>query len=163
MPAEIDRYFAGERAGGVFLLACALAGGAVSAALLASGSPLWAMSGPLVAVGLAQLAVGSVRVRRTPGQALRLSERLRSSPAGYRAEETARMRPVQRRLAVYKRIEIALLAAGLAIASFEGYGRTLYSVGLGLILEAGVMLAFDLKAECRGERYLAAVESLPEG
>lgn len=70
------------------------------------------------------------------------------------------MRLVQRRFVLYKRIEIGLLALGLAFASVEGYGRTLYAVGMGLMLEAGLMLAFDLVAERRGQRYLRAVEAL---
>lgn len=67
------------------------------------------------------------------------------------------MRRVQRSFVLYKRVEIGLLALGLAFASIDGYGRTLYSVGLGLMLEAGLMLALDLRAERRGQRYLEAV------
>jgi hypothetical protein len=162
MPGELDRYFAAERAGGALLLACALAGAGLSAGMLAQGSPYRPMSWPLLAVGLAQLALGATLVLRTPRQVRRLSERLRSAPAGYRAEESARMRRVQSRFTLYKRIEIGLLAAGLALASVEGYGQTLYAVGLGLVLEAGLMLAFDLTAERRGRRYLDAVDALPD-
>jgi hypothetical protein len=120
------------------------------------------MAWPLALIGLVQLAVGATIFLRTPRQAARLAERLRSSPAAYRAEESARMRRVQRSFVFYKRIEIGLLALGLAFASVEGYGRTLYAVGMGLMLEAGVMLAFDLVAERRGRRYLEAVESSNE-
>jgi hypothetical protein len=70
------------------------------------------------------------------------------------------MRRVQRRFVLYKRLEIGLLALGLALASVEGYGRTLYAVGMGLMLEAGLMLALDLRAERRGQRYLDTVKSL---
>ena len=70
------------------------------------------------------------------------------------------MRRVQRRFVLYKRVEIGLLALGLAFASIDGYGRTLYAVGLGLMLEAALMLALDLRAERRGQRYLDAVTQL---
>jgi hypothetical protein len=157
MEAEMARYFAAERAASAVLLLCAVAGAVLAAGLLALRSPYRAMAWPLVAIGLVQLVVGATIFLRTPGQAARLTERLRSSPSECRAEETARMRRVQRSFVLYKRVEIGLLALGLAFASIDGYGRTLYSVGLGLMLEAGLMLALDLRAERRGQRYLEAV------
>jgi MFS family permease len=160
MDDELRRYFARERAGSLAILLIAAAGGALAAWLVAVGSPYRAMAWPLALIGIVQLAVGATIFLRTPRQAARLAECLRSSPAAYRAEESARMRRVQRSFVFYKRVEIGLLALGLALASVEGYGRTLYAVGMGLMLEAGVMLAFDLVAERRGARYLEWVESL---
>lgn len=154
------RYFAAERAESAVFLACAVAAVAASAALAALRSPYRAMAWPLLGVGLVQLVVGAAIFLRTPGQRTRLGQQLRTAPAAYRAEETARMQRVQRRFVLYKRIEIGLLALGLALASVDSYGRTLYAVGLGLILEAGLMLALDLRAERRGHRYLQAMRSL---
>ena len=158
--AEMARYFAAERAESAVVLACAAGAAAIAAALVALRSPYRGMAWPLVAVGLVQLAAGGTVFLRTPGQMARLRRQLRSSSAAYSAEEAARMRRVQRRFVLYKRVEVALLALGLAFASIESYGRTLYAVGLGLILEAGLMLALDLRAERRGHRYLQAVKSL---
>jgi hypothetical protein len=160
MEAGMDRYFAAERTERALFLACGIAGAAVSAALFALRSPYRAMAWPLLAVGLIQLVVGGTVFLRTPGQVARLAEQLRSSPSAYQAEETARMRRVQRRLVLYNRVEIGLLASGLALASIEGYGRTVYAVGMGLMLEAGLMLALDLRAEGRGHRYLELVKTL---
>jgi hypothetical protein len=157
---ELARYFAGERAASALVLVCAAAAGALSAWLVAVRSPYRAMAWPLVLIGLVQLVVGATILLRTPGQAARLGERLRSSPSAYKTEETTRMQRVQRRFVLYKRVEIGLLALGLAFASVEGYGRTLYAVGMGLMLEAGLMLALDLVAERRGQRYLETVERL---
>jgi hypothetical protein len=70
------------------------------------------------------------------------------------------MRRVQRSFLLYRRIEIGLLAIGLALASIEGYGRTLYAAGMGLMLEAGLMLFLDLRAERRRHRYLEMVKTL---
>jgi len=158
--AEAARYFAAERRESAVFLACALAAAAASAALAALRSPYRAMAWPLLAVGLIQLVVGSTIFLRTPGQAARLTRQLREAPAAYRTEETARMQRVQRGFVLYKRIEIGLLALGRALASGEGYGRTLYAVGMGLILEAGLMLALDLRAERRAHRYLQMVRSV---
>lgn len=154
------RYFAGERVESALFLLCAVAAGALSAWLFAVGSPYRAMAWPLLLIGLVQFVVGATIFLRTPGQAARLADRLRSSPSAYKAEETARLRRVQRGFVLYKRIEIGLLAVGLAFASIEGYGRTLYAVGMGLMLEAGLMLALSLVAERRGQRYLQTVETL---
>ena len=154
------RYFAGERAESALLLLCAAAAAALSGWLVAVRSPYRAMAWPLLLIGLVQLVVGATIFLRTRAQAARLAERLRSSPSTYKTEETSRMRRVQRRFVLYKRIEIVLLALGLAFASVEGYGRTLYAVGMGLMLEAGLMLALDLVAERRGQRYLETVVAL---
>jgi len=156
----MSRYFAAERAESVLFLACAVAAAVVSAALVALRSPYRAMAGPLIALGLVQVVVGGTIFLRTPGQGARLGRQLRSSPSAYQAEEAARMRRVLRSLVLYKRIEIGLLAIGLALASIEGYGRTLYAVGMGLMLEAGLMLFLDLRAERRGHRYLQMVKAL---
>ena len=160
MEAEVTRYFAAERAASALVLGCAIAAAVMSAALVALRSPYRAMAWPLVAVGLVQLIVGGTVLVRTPGQVARLTRQLRSSPTAYQAEEAARMRRVQRSFVLYKRIEIGLLAIGLALASVDGYGRTLYAVGMGLMLEAGLMLFLDLRAERRGRRYLETVKTL---
>jgi hypothetical protein len=158
--AALVRCLSAERAESVVLLGCAAAAALAAAALVTLRSPFRAMAWPLVAVGLIQLVVGGTIFLRTPGQRERLVRQLGASPAAYRSDETARMTRVQRRFVIYKRIEIALLAAGLAFASIDAYGRTLYAVGMGLILEAGLMLALDLRAERRGARYLEMVKSL---
>jgi hypothetical protein len=158
--AALAGYFAAERAASVVFLGCAAAAAAASAALVALGSPYRAMVWPLLAAGLVQLVVGGTIFLRTPGQRARLVRLLRSNPAVYQFEETARMVRVQRRFGLYKRIDVGLLAAGLAFASMDAYGRTLYAIGMGLILEAGLMLALGLRAERRGKRYLRMVKSL---
>jgi hypothetical protein len=159
MESEMARYFAGERGESALILACAVAAAVVSAALVSLRSPYRAMAWPLMALGLVQLLAGGAVFLRTPAQVARLGRQLRSSPSTFRAEEAARMTRVQRRFVLYKRVEIGLLAIGLALASIEGYGRTLYAVGMGLMLEAGLMLFLDLRAERRGQRYLQMVKA----
>jgi hypothetical protein len=134
----MERYFGAERAESVVFLACALAAAAVSAGLVALRSPYRAMA--WLTPGLIQLVGGNGLPAHARAEEL-LARQLRASPSAYRAEETTRMRRVQRRFVPYKRLEIGLLALGLALASVEGYGRTLYAVGLGLMLEASLMLA----------------------
>ncbi len=158
--AALVRYLSAQRGRSVVFLGCAAAAVAASAALVMLRSPFRAMAAPLLAVGLVQLAGGGTIFLRAPGQRARLVRQLRASPAAYGADETARMVRVQRRFMLYKRIDVGLLAAGLAFASVDAYGPTLYAIGLGLILEAGLMLALDLRAERRAERYLEMVKRL---
>ena len=109
--AALVRYFSAERAESVVFVGCAAAAAAASAALVALRSPFRAMAWPLLAAGLVQLVVGGVIFLRTPGQRARLLQQLRSNPAGYRSDETARMVRVQRSFVLYKRIEDFLLTA----------------------------------------------------
>jgi hypothetical protein len=157
--AEMDRYFAAERSAGAFLAAGAGAGAALAAVLLATRGPWRPAAWPLLAFSLGQALVGATLVLRSPRQLRRLSERLRDTPAVLCAEESARMRRVQRSFTFFKRAWTLLLAVGLAVASVEGYGQVLYAAGLALVLEVGTMLAFDLRAERRAQRYRAAVEA----
>ena len=80
-----------------------------------------------------------------------------SAPSEMLAAETPRMQKVQRNFVVIEVVELALLVVGVALAL--GLKGTPYrsEVGMGLALQATVMLVFDLLAERRGALYLAAL------
>jgi hypothetical protein len=57
-------------------------------------------------------------------------------------------------------VEIALLAAGIALTFLFRQAPFLYSMGIGFIIQPALMLVLDLFAEHRGGEYLQAVRSL---
>ena len=70
------------------------------------------------------------------------------------------MAKVQKSFRIYKAIEIALLAAGLLGIFLLKDRPALHAAAIGLVLQAGLMLAFDLVAERRADVYLDQVRRL---
>ncbi len=160
MQAQLLRYFAEEKAeSALFVLAGVLAL-AASLWLWRTGSGYRAMAFPLVAVALIHLGVGGSVYLRTDGQVAALTAQLTQAPAAFQAAELARMDVVMRNFTVYKLVELALLAAGIAMTYAFRHREALYAVGLGLVIQAGVTLVADLFAEKRGDTYLTALRSL---
>jgi len=153
-------YFQAEKQEALIFLAAGLVALAVSAALLRGGGPWRAMAWPLGAVALIQVAVGGGVFLRTDGQVAALSQRLDADPAACRAEETARMDRVMTGFRNYKAIEVALLAAGIALTFLFPQRQSLYAAGVGLVLQPAFMLVLDLFAEHRGRAYLDALSRL---
>lgn len=160
MQARMAAYFAAEKQEGLVFLAAGLLALGASIWLWRSASPYRAMLYPLGAVALIQLGVGPGVYLRTGGQVADLSAKLAATPAAYRAEETARMEKAMRGFQVYKAIEIAVLAAGIALALLAPHRPALYAAGIGCIAQGALMLVLDLFAEARGREYLAALRAL---
>ncbi len=159
MQDAMARYFAAEKSESAFFIAAGLLAFGASALYFWHDTVYRGIVFPLVGVGLIQLVVGGTVFFRTDSQVKSLSARLETAPAEFRNEELARMETVNQNFRIYKIIEIALLAAGIALALWKR-NDLLYSAGIGLILQAGLMLVFDLFAERRAEIYVQAIERL---
>lgn len=159
MDQELARYFAAEKFESVFFIAAGVVAIAVSLWLWRTGDPFRGMGFPLVAIGLIQLGVGGGVFLRTDRQVAALRAQLASSPAEFKAAELPRMETVQRNFAIYKWAEIALLFIGVAMIVLLRRRELLYGVGLGLLIQAGLMLTLDVFAEHRGARYLEQVRA----
>lgn len=160
MHAAIITYFSAERRESLlFLMAGAAAVGA-SAYLWITGSPHRAMAWPLTGIALIQVAVGWTVYARTDRQVKDLHTLLAKDRAAYAAAEIQRMETVRKSFRVYKAIEIVLLAAGL-LGIFVYQDRvSFHAVAAGLVLQAGLMLVFDLYAESRAEVYVEKIRRL---
>ena len=153
-------YFQAEKQEAAIFVAVGAVALAVALLLLRGGGPWRAMAWPLGAVALIQLAVGGAVHLRTDGQVAALEARLATDPAAFRAEEAARMEKVMAGFRTYKAVEVALLAAGIALALLFPGRQALLAAGVGLIIQPAFMLVLDLFAEHRGRAYLAALARL---
>ena len=160
MQAQLLGYFAEEKLESLGFVIAGVVALAVSVWLWRTGSSYRAMAFPLVAVALLHLVVGGSVYLRTDGQVAALTAQLAQAPSAFQAAELARMDVVMRNFALYKLIELALLAAGIALTYAFRHREALYAVGIGLVIQAGVTLVADLFAEKRGDTYLAAVRTL---
>ena len=161
MQEQMVRYFSEEKAESwLFILVGVVALGA-SVWLLRTGSSYRGMAYPLIAVGLIQLVVGGSVAFRTDAQVAALTAQLASSPSAFQLAEVPRMEVVMRNFALYKGIELALLLVGVALTYAFRQKELVYGIGVGLVMQASLMLVLDLFAERRGDEYLSALRALP--
>jgi hypothetical protein len=153
-------YFLGEKRESLLFIAAGAVAITASILLYRSASPYRGMIGPLTLIALIQLGVGGSIYFRTDAQVAELSALLKSDAAAYAEKELPRMEKVSQSFTIYKWVEIALLAAGIAM-TFLFRGRDLpYSIGVGLIVQSSLMLVFDLFAEHRADVYIGHIKSL---
>jgi len=161
MQEQMVRYFSEEKAESwLFILVGVVALGA-SVWLLRTGSAYRGMAYPLIAVGLIQIVVGGSVAFRTDAQVAALTAQLASSPSAFQLAEVPRMEVVMRNFALYKGVEIALLLVGVALTYAFRQKELVYGIGVGLVMQASLMLVLDLFAERRGDEYLSALRALP--
>jgi hypothetical protein len=161
MQEQMVRYFSEEKAESwLFILVGVVALGA-SVWLLRTGSSYRGMAYPLIAVGLIQIVVGGSVAFRTDAQVAALTAQLASSPSAFQLAEVPRMEVVMRNFALYKGIELALLLVGVALTYAFRQKELVYGIGVGLVMQASLMLVLDLFAERRGDEYLSAIRTLP--
>jgi hypothetical protein len=161
MQEQMVRYFSEEKSESWLFILVGLVAIAVSVWLLRTGSSYRGMAYPLIAVALIQLVVGGTVAFRTDAQVAELTAQLASAPAAFQGAEVPRMETVMRNFQLYKAIEVALLLAGVALTLFFRRKELVYGIGVGLVIQASLMLVLDLFAEKRGDEYLAAVRTLP--
>jgi len=159
-PPFIADYFAAEKLEALLFMAVGLAAIAAAVWLLRKRSALRGMAGPLVAVALIQLVVGATVYFRTDAQVEQLTQQHSRQPAVFKAEESARMRTVIDNFALYERIEIGLLALGMALVVLLRARPFWFAFGLGLVLQAAFMLALDHFAAARAHDYLRVLLAL---
>ncbi len=155
MRAQLHEYFDGEWREAYVWLGVGVPTLAGGAALLAQhGDAMRGAAIPLLVFGLVQSVAGIFLFARTPGQVRALDALLGADPKAYAAQEGKRMAQVNRGFSWYRPAELAFLAAGAAVGGL-GEGRSDFRLGLGLALmaESAVMLAFDWFAGARAGLY----------
>lgn len=161
MPVDfLLRYFDAEKQESLLFVAVGIAAIVASLHLYRRARRWHGMVAPLVAIAAIQIVVGTTVYLRTDAQVAVLQSRLGAAPAALKAEEGGRMKTVLRNFDLYKSIELALLATGIAVAF--GLRRREYwrGFGLGLALQSAFMLVLDLYAEARAQVYIAALLAL---
>jgi hypothetical protein len=148
-------YFTGEKQAGALCLALGVVALAFSIWVWRSHAPFRAMAVPVVLISLVQLGIGGTLVARTERQVGTLKADLAREPAAARAQELTRMDRVNASFTAFKILEAVLIAAALGMAlAFRGR-PAVTAVGLGILVQAAVMLAFDVFAEHRAHVYTA--------
>lgn len=157
LDAFIADYFQAEKSEALLFMLVGVAAIALSVLLWKRRSTLRGMGAPLVAIALIQLVVGATVYFRSDEQIRTLLQQQRTQPESFKAAETQRMKVVIANFELYRQLEMALLALGMAIVVLLRRREFWFAFGLGLALQSGLMLALDAFAERRAHAYFAAV------
>lgn len=150
-------YFAGEKRESLLFIAAGAVAIVIAIVLWRGAGAFRGAAWPLIIVALIQIVVGGSIFLRTDGQVLALSAQLESDPSSFKTDERARMERVMSGFRMYKMIEIALLLTGVGLLVATRPPSIAAGVGLGLLLQASVMLAADVVAEHRARVYMQAM------
>ena len=152
-------YFNGEKNAGMFLAAIGIAVVVAAAVLLRARPDYRSFAITLGLLALVEIAIGAGLYLKTDPQVGRLRAHLDSNATAFYTDEGARMTRVQRNFAVIEYVEVALIVVTALIAVARKGSPTVTGIALGLLINAALLLAFDLLAERRGATYLAVIEA----
>lgn len=157
MTAAMTTYFGAEKSATMLVMGIGGASLLFSGIALARGNRTFkAMAAPIGAIGLLQIIVGASVYFRTDAQVAAFAEQMASDPGAFTLAELTRMEVVNRGFGLYKWIEIGLLAAGAAAVAVGARreNQIVLGVGIGLVAQSTVMLAFDMVAQDRALDYV---------
>lgn len=148
-------YFHEEKtAAKLAIFGSAIAGG--SGVYLMTQSDLGRGAGyALIGVAAIGLAVGGGVYFRTNSQLRRLEDQLDANPLDYKREEGERMARVNAQFRILKIAEYSILGLGVAttVTGALKQADLTTGVGIGMIIDAGLLLLFDHFAETRAHVY----------
>lgn len=155
MLAAMREYFHEEKtAAKLAIFGSAIAGG--SGIYLMTQSELGKGAGySLLGVAAIGVVVGGGVYFRTNSQLRRLEDQLATAPLDYKREEGERMARVNAQFRILKIAEYSILGLGVAttVTGAVKQADLTTGVGIGLILDAGLLLLFDHFAETRAHVY----------
>jgi hypothetical protein len=109
---------------------------------------------PLLFIGMIQLTVGTIIYSRSEGDKERVLNYMALEPERIQSEEIPRMAVVMKKFIFYRYIELVILLTGILLMFPISSSDLIKGIGLGLFLQASVMLTADYFAERRGKAYL---------
>ncbi|WP_338760304.1 hypothetical protein WAF17_13345 [Bernardetia sp. ABR2-2B] len=164
MTPFVQDYFNAERFESLFFMGVGVIAMAISLYFIfVMKKPFfYGMAISLIFVGLIQLVVGATIFVRSPKDITRVENILTKEPKRIQNEEVPRMKTVMKSFVTYRYVEISLAVLGLILyfvfASQNIFGsfsnELLKGLGLGLAIQAILMLGLDFFAEKRGSEYL---------
>jgi hypothetical protein len=116
---------------------------------------------PLITVALIQIVVGTSVYLRSPKDIVRVNEMIQTDKSRIQTEEIPRMEVVMKNFVIYRWVEIVLFAIGIIFIFYFQPLTFWKGFGIGLTVQAGIMLLLDFFAESRGKVYLDFLKTLP--
>jgi hypothetical protein len=115
---------------------------------------------PLILIAVIQLVVGGTVYFRTDKQMADIQSLHQTNPTEFRSQEVPRMETVMKNFGVYKKIEISFVLMGVLLIVLMKQRPFWLGIGVGMLMQGAVMLALDIFAEQRGEKYQSEIRSI---
>ncbi|GEM56218.1 hypothetical protein B0A58_05500 [Flavobacterium branchiophilum NBRC 15030 = ATCC 35035] len=152
----IEKYFNGEKAESlVFIIIGVLALAMALYFIFVLKTSFWkGVAIPFIAVALLEILVGYIVFTRSPEDVNRVKTYVEKDPKSVQTQEIPRMEQVMHNFVVFRFVEIALIVFGIVLMYSTKNDTFWRGLGLGLFLQASMVLSLDFFAERRGHVYI---------
>jgi hypothetical protein len=160
----VVKYFNGEKAESyIFILLGVIAFAMALYFFFALKTSFWkGVSVPFIIVALLEFVVGYTIVTRSPKDIARVETYLQQAPKNIKTIEIPRMEKVLSNFVEYRYVEIALIILGIVLMYSSMQDTFWRGLGLGLFMQASIVLCLDFFAERRGHIYVLYLQELIE-
>jgi hypothetical protein len=160
----VIKYFNGEKAESyIFILIGVIALAMTLYFIFVLKTAFWkGVAIPFIIVASLEFIVGYTIVTRSPKDIIRVETFIQKEPLSIKTLEIPRMEKVMSNFMVFRYAEIALIILGIALM-YSSMNDTFWrGIGLGLFIQASIVLCLDFFAERRGHTYLEHLKEFVE-
>ena len=164
---DIEKYFAAEKSESLLFIFIGIA--AVILAIVffffLKTNFYKGIAWPLLLIAIIQIAVGYSVYKRADADRKRNAYAYDLNPSELKGKEIPRMEKVNKNFVRYRWIEIALIITGLVLIFLyrsKPDKDFLYGLGIGLAIQAFIMLGADYFAEARAKTYTKGLKEFTQ-
>ncbi|MBN8222394.1 MAG: hypothetical protein J0L53_15840 [Spirochaetes bacterium] len=152
-------YFEKEKTAALIGMGGAIAAGGTGGYLVTQGDLAKGIGYSLIGIGAIGLVVGGSVYLRTDSQLAKLEKQLETTPREYKTFEGARMERVITQFTILKIAELSIFAGGVAttVVGTTQKAELTTGIGIGLMLDAALLLLFDYFADARAQVYMQQI------
>lgn len=160
----IVKYFNGEKAESyIFIIIGVISLAMALYFLFGLKTSFWkGVAIPFIIVACLEFIVGYTIVTRSPKDIKRVENLITSEPQNIKTLEIPRVEKVLSNFVIFRYVEIALIILGIALMYGSMNDTFLRGIGLGLFIQASIVLSLDFFAERRGYIYFEYLKELSE-
>lgn len=159
---QVSKYFSAEKGESILFITVGLLSLILSIYFLIKlKQPLYSgLSYSFITIAFVELAIGISIYFRSPKDMIRVNQFIRTEIVKIQSEEIPRMETVLNNFVIYRWIEIGFVLMGIAMFLYFQPTTLWRGVGLGLSIQASMLLLLDFIAESRGKIYLEHLQYL---
>lgn len=161
---SVVKYFNGEKAESyLFILVGVIAFALAFYFFFVLKTSFWkGVAIPFIIIASLEFIVGYTIVTRSSKDMMRVQTYITNEPQKIQIDEIPRMEKVLSNFVIYRYVEIALIILGITLM-YGSLNDTFWrGIGLGLFMQASIVLSLDFFAERRGHHYIVYLQELVE-
>lgn len=162
--SSIEKYFNGEKAESYVFIAIGMVALLIAFYFVFTlKTSFWrGVAIPFILVAMLEFIIGYTIVKRSPKDIYRVESFIKVQPSKITLDEIPRMEKVMKNFVIFRYVEICLILLGI-ILMYSSLNDTLWrGIGLGLFMQASIVLSLDFFAERRGHIYLEYLKEFVE-